>query len=138
MHNNNSKTNLPEELESTPSRTRTRSKKKTVSPPAVTHVNGILPITVTTTRQVLINLVGALAASQGYALATHGDPAGATCVHEAMRFDLVPLNAESCGDMHGAWFWNVTLEDVLTITGHMDRDKPELPANESDKVALDA
>jgi hypothetical protein len=99
-------------------------------------VNGKLPITVTTTREVLIDAVGQMAASNGYAFAAHGD--SDACVHEAEAFDLVPLTSERSGDLHGSWFWAVSLEDALVIVGHLDRDTPELPDEESDPVALGA
>jgi hypothetical protein len=142
QNNNNSKTKpqdpeVVERLRKANPRTRTKRKKKTV-PPVAAHVNGDLPITVTTRRHILIDAVGSLAAINGYVLAVHGDPAGAACVHAETSFDLVPLDAERHGDVRGSWFWGVSIEDALVVVGHMDRDKPELLDDEVDKVALDA
>jgi hypothetical protein len=124
--------------DSTPSRTRTKPKQKTVPPPVAEHVNGAKPITVVTTREVLIDAVGLMAANNSYAFAAHGDSAGEACVHEAISFDLVPLTSERHGDERGSWFWRISLEDAFVIVSHMDRDKPEPVDDEVDPVALDA
>lgn len=106
-HNNGAK-------ESTSAQTGTKRKKKTASPPAE-HVNGARPITVTTTREILIDAVGLLAAHSGYMLAENGDPDNEACVHEAMSVDLIPLTVEGHGDRSDALAQEWALEQEIPI-----------------------